>query len=406
VTWQEDLRRVSIDGRSLIGASFRGVTFFVETVERSGGRRAVVHEFPLRNSPFVEDLGRKAIGYRVDGYVLGDDYIAKRDALLDALDGAEGPGSLVLPDYGLLRAVCTNCTARYARDQGGIAMVSMEFAEAPTQTPIPAEVVDGPAQVADSSDAAIVAAKAELVDQYDASGMPAFALASAETALTSAAAALQAKLAGVISATQELAQFTGQVALITAEAAALVREPDALFDAFHAALTGLGETIEAAPGALMDALFEAYLADLGPTILPTTSTRQREADNQAALIGALRRVMAIEAARLAPLVAFASIDDAIAAREQVAAQLEEQAETAGDTAYPAIVDLRSKVLRAVPGSSEFARVVTVTRKVAIPLLVLTYQLYGSVDNEADIIARNSVQHPGFVFGELEVLSDV
>jgi hypothetical protein len=71
-------------------------------------------------------------------------------------------------------------------------------------------------------------------------------------------------------------------------------------------------------------------------------------------------VIAIEAARLAPLVDFETLDDAIAARDTVAAQLEEQAEGAGDTAYPMLVDLRARVLRAVPGGTEFARVVTVT----------------------------------------------
>jgi prophage DNA circulation protein len=63
------------------------------------------------------------------------------------------------------------------------------------------------------------------------------------------------------------------------------------------------------------------------------------------------------------------------------------------------------VLRAVPGAQAFAEILTVTRNVAIPSLLLAYQLYGSVDLESDIIARNGTRHPGFVAGDLKVLSD-
>jgi prophage DNA circulation protein len=60
VTWREDLRRVVIGGRSLIGASFRGVPFFVVTVRAQRRAPHGRHEFPFRDDPFVEDLGRKA----------------------------------------------------------------------------------------------------------------------------------------------------------------------------------------------------------------------------------------------------------------------------------------------------------------------------------------------------------
>lgn len=415
MTWREDLRRVTFGGqivggqrvgaRQLIGASFRGVTFFVDSAERGGGRRAVVHEFPLRDDPFVEDLGRRARTFRVDGYVIGDSYLAQRDALLTALEDTAGPGELVHPYHGVRRAICLNVSVRESKADGGMATFAIEFAEAPTQAPVPTEVVDSSEQVAASADAAIVATEAEFVEQYDPDGMPAFALESAETALTEATDRLTAELAPVVSATQELAELTGRLALLTAQASSLVRQPAVVLGRFREAITGLIDTAASAPATVMNALLEAYLADLGSPVVATTATRARELANQTALIGALRRVLAIEAARLAPLVPYASIEEATAARDEVAAVLEEQAAIAGDTAYPALVDLRSQVLRAVPGGSAFARVVTVTRSVPVPSLLLAYQLYSSVDNEADIIARNSIQHPGFCVGELKVLTD-
>ncbi len=406
MTWREDLRRVTLaDGRKLVGASFRGVPFFVDSGERGGGRRAVVHEFPLRDDPFVEDLGRRARTFRVDGYVLGDDYLTQRDDLQAALEDVAGPGELVHPHHGVVRAICVNVSVRESRIEGGIATFAIEFAETPTQAPVPTEVVDEAAQVDASATAAIAATNAELVEQYDADGMPSFALASAETAIVNASAALADVFAPVVSVSQELAELTGQVALLTAQASSLVRQPAAILEGFIGAFAVLAETTEAAPGAVMEALLDAYLADLGTTVVATTSTRERELANQIAITAALRRVMVIEAARLAPLVPYESIEEAMEVRTRVASLLEEQEGIAGDTAYPALVDLRSKVLRGVPGSSAFARILTVTRNASIPSLVLSYQLYGSVDRELDIVARNKIRHPGFIAGDLKVLSE-
>lgn len=143
---------------------------------------------------------------------------------------------------------------------------------------------------------------------------------------------------------------------------------------------------------------------MGPPARETTATRLRERTNQLALAGALQRTIAIEAARLAPRVPYASIEEATAARDRVAGLLDEQAAGAGDTVYSALVALRAEIQRTVPGDAAFAHIVTTTQKEPIPSVLLAYQLYGSVEREGDIIARNGIRHPGFVSGELKVIS--
>jgi prophage DNA circulation protein len=415
MSWRDEIRTHEIvtgrrsDGsqivRRLIGASFRGVPFFVDTADRSGGRRAVVHEFPLRDDPYVEDLGRKARTFRIEGYVVGSEYITQRNKLLAALEDDSAPGEFVHPYYGQVTAVCVSVASRESKADGGLATFSIEFVEAPNQSVAPTVVVDAAGQVASKADAAIEATAAELAEEFDPAGLPAFALESAETALSTAAASLGEKLGPVISDTQEAAMLTSRVALLTTRANSLVRAPADVITEFRDTIIDLAETILAAPSEVMFALIDAYAVDLGPAVEPTTTTRARELGNQTALVGALRRVIAIEAARLAPLVTYASAEEATAARDQLAAMLEEQAGEAGDTAYPGLVNLRSEVLRAVPGGAALARVVTVERKVSIPSLVLAHQLYGSVEREADIIARNRIRHPGFVLGAVKVLTD-
>lgn len=407
MSWRDSLRRVRFgDGREMIGASFRQVPFFIESGEQSGGRRAVVHEFPGRDKPYVDDsLGARARTFRVEGYVLGDDFIAQRNALVAACE-AKGPGVLLHPFYTDARTVvCLSYSVREAPLEGRIAQFSMEFAEAPLQKPAPSAVIDGPAQVGLSADAALAAAGADFEAGYDTDGAPSFSLETLESVFIVATNAIGEKLGPVMEATAEAARLTQQVEILTARAAALVRTPGEILLAFRETFAELADTIAAAPGALMQAFLDTYSVDFGQAPPLTTPTRQREFGNWNALTSALRRVMVTEAARLAPLVPFATHEEASAAAALISAKLEEQAATAGDELYAALEQLRTDLLRAVPGDQERARVLTVTRPVPIPSLLLAYQVHGHVDGEADIIARNGVRHPGVVSGTLQVLVD-
>jgi prophage DNA circulation protein len=407
-SWRDDLRRVTLsDGRRMIGASFRGVPFLVETSDRAGGRRTVTHEFPLRDDPFVEDLGRKARTFRVDGYVLGDDYVLQRDGLLAALEDTEGPGELVHPYHGIRRAICTAVSVRESRQDGRIAILEIEFAETPVQAIVPVQATDLAAQVDGSANAALSATDEEFQEGYDIAGMPSFALASASAALTTASQGLGAALAPIASVTQELSALTAQVKLVTAQAASLVRQPANVLAAFTGAIRAIEDSILDAPKEVWRALVDSYGLEFGSVIVTVTGTetRVREAANLAALLAALRRIMIIEAARLMPLITFDHQDDARDAREEVSGLLEEQEATAGDVAYPALVQLRADVSRAVPGDAVLARLITLEQRIAIPSILLAYRLYGSVELEADLIARNRVAHPGFISGDLKVLSN-
>lgn len=393
-----------IDGRRMVGASFRGAPFLVRESERSGGRRIVKHKFPLRDDGFGEDLGRADRSFRVEAYVIGDDYLTKRDALLTALEDVAGPGELVHPYHGRRVVIGETFSLRETTEDGGVAWFSIDFYETPAQAPTPTIVVDMVSQLDSTADAANAATEAEFVETFDTEGMASFAVASASDALATASEALGGALAPLVTESQELAAMNGRIQVLVAQADALVRSPAEVLPAFREVIEGLASTASAAPEAMMSALLDTYEQTIGVVIDAITATRARERDNQAAIVGALRRTLLAEAARLAPRVPFASTEDASAARDRIGELLEEQEAGADDTAYPALVELRSQVFRALPGDS-FATVVVVTKNVPIPSLVLAYQLYGSVNAETDIIARNAVRHPGFVSGDLKVRAD-
>lgn len=112
-------------------ASFRGVTFYVDTGSRAGGRRGITFEYPKRDVPSDEDMGRRASRLAISGYVLGPDYDIDAALLEDALN-AEGHGPLVLPSFGEMIVRNETYTRSESKDRGNMAAFEMTFVEAGT----------------------------------------------------------------------------------------------------------------------------------------------------------------------------------------------------------------------------------------------------------------------------------
>jgi prophage DNA circulation protein len=98
-TWTDTLNR----------ATFRGVPFAVYGGDARFGRRLAVHEYPGRDKPYVEDLGRSTRRIRMTGFLVTDSVIygggnvlAQRDALVAAAE-APGAGALTHPTLGALK---------------------------------------------------------------------------------------------------------------------------------------------------------------------------------------------------------------------------------------------------------------------------------------------------------------
>ena len=110
--------------------SFRGARFRLDSYETATGRRAEIHEYPLRNEPAGEDLGRRARRFRFTGYVVGPLWESERDALLNACED-DGPGTLVHPFHGEHTVICEECTVSESRGGGQrIATFQLTFSEA------------------------------------------------------------------------------------------------------------------------------------------------------------------------------------------------------------------------------------------------------------------------------------
>jgi prophage DNA circulation protein len=142
---------------------------------------------------------------------------------------------------------------------------------------------------------------------------------------------------------------------------------------------------------------------------PGTATpgRVQEGDNLDAIQALVRNLAVVRAAQLAAVATYDSYDAAEEVRDRIVAAIDEDLEIAGDDVYEALLQLRADVITVVPGEdSALPKLVSYTPPATVPSVILTHQLYGDLEREADVLARNDVRHPMFVPGgvALEVLS--
>jgi prophage DNA circulation protein len=119
-------------------ASYNGIPFYVNVDSKSSGQRNVVHEFPKKNTPYTELMGRRARKFTISAYVLyspelNPDYQGNRDALDAALEADEdtgAPGVLVHPLMGEDIVVVDTYNVIERVERGGMAEFEISFVEA------------------------------------------------------------------------------------------------------------------------------------------------------------------------------------------------------------------------------------------------------------------------------------
>ncbi len=409
----------------LVGlASWRGVPFRTTEADLGVGRRNVLNEYPLRDTPYVDDLGRKARTYKVEGFVVGEDYLAQRDALVAAFE-EPGPGELVHPRYGRVWvSLQGEVQIREGHREQGLARFTVTFVE-DSDNRQPAAAADTAAAVdqaaADVDDAAAdayaegmdvdgpqvladTAAQAVATDLADVQRLAQlFVLPDALGAVMDGAAEL-ASLAGALLRTpRSLANSLGGLYL---DLVAEVRGTDGASAAHSGLMNGL-QMVHV--GAAMHLVQYQAARAVAATAVPTTPARARL--NEAARAELVRRVAITSQARLLAVAitdgAVATSADAVAWRDQVLVQIDlelEQADPDATTAW-ALAKLRAAVVRDVAERAELLRQrSTFTAVAVLPAVVLAHRVYQDATRADELVERNGVRHPGFVpAGSIEVL---
>jgi len=391
---------------NLLPGSFRGVPFVVESSDGDIGRRVALHEYPLRDKPYAEDLGRKARKFSLDLFVHGADYMAGRDRLIAAFEQS-GSGKLVHPYLGELTVTVLEARGpRESTREGGMARFSLTFIES-GEAVFPSAARDSGEKVESGATTAAAAVKDEFAETFDVSGQSWIA-EHAVSLVNKLTDQLETIKNSIPNLPATVFSFAADLSALAIQAETLIRTPADLAVSIYDLVAGIA-LLPDRPRRALDAYRPLYnfLAD-EPEISGTTVSRSQQAANQTAMAALVSRAAVIEAARAASASEFVSLDQAISYRDELADQLDLQMDTADDAAYGALADLRASLVRYVAANAgNMARLISFTPAVTLPALVLAHQLYQDAGRAEEIISRNNFRHSGFVPGgvAIEVLTN-
>lgn len=412
--WAATLRR----------ASYRGASFFVEADQVQTGRRLVIHEFPHRDTPYVEDMGRKANMLTVTAYVVGDDVENSAAKLFNACQSG-GQAALNLPT-ARLQAHCEDCSRDYSKDKLGHIAFSLKFVRhgagsAPFATIGSARSVtfraSGLVTEIDNMFSRLFKTVGEAGFVIDAAIDQVRAFSADYTSALRLALIDGDALAGLLVKADDLyvgaADMTlfGQTGDTITERAYLATAESSIDTGLVEAVFGLfAETQEAldaetAVGFIADWIDWADSA----TVSGATPSSERLKANAAVITSVVR--MSAAAAYVAAIVARDYNDPRIArqARADSAEILGSMLEDfAGWEAYEAVKEiyaLRGMVAEHLTNLiATLAPVLVVSAPRRMPSLWWANRLYGDASRADEIAKRNSVKHASFMPVEFEALA--
>lgn len=398
-----------------VQGSFRGAPFVTERREGLGGRRVAINELPFRDEPVGEDMGRRAREWTVDCFVIGADYMDRRDALIAALE-AFGPGTYVDPWTGAPSQVfCEDFRYSESTDEGGMARFTIAFRESGVETPMSSSV--DTAALSRATAAGIGAALPGAFEERFSIDKAAGFVENAAARLVDAAA-IAAELSAATSGGlgQTLRSFESGLRLLPGGTASLLRSPLALGQA----IVGLVSAVSAlAPNPRARLRTVEPLAHFGADLAPvarTTPARTRQADNQDAFVHLVRCAACVELVDTVAGIRWGNQGDAVVMRDRITAILDTHALAAADAGEDLRADqydrLRTVLARDIGArSAGLARGYRYTPRATEPALVIAQRLHGfgrTMESRADaIVAMNKVRHPGFVAGgaALDIVAD-
>lgn len=385
-SWKDNLRP----------ASFRGIPFKVDMSQYTGGRRVAFHEYPNRELPYSEDLGKVGGTYKVDGHLLGDDYFEQRKKLQLACE-QEGPGELIHPYYGTLQVQCGAFSLDEDTKEGRIVKVSMQFYEAGDDG-YPKQIDNKLALLSDKSLSAIDAAKSKFDKAFSIASMPGFAVDSARAGLSTITELYKSSTKGIGSTAQGIADLAFGVRNFQAELDDLMKSPAKLSQRMLDSLDLMTDAL-GLPRGKLDALAKFYgYGSFSRPVRGETPTRQREKNNQDAINNYMKEIAIARASEQAAEIEYDSTEEADAQRNELVDVIDEVLDTTqDDDVFAAFKDLNAQLTKVLPDEdADLPNVQTVEVEQTTNSILLSYDLFQDPDTESDIIARNKIIHPGFI----------
>lgn len=425
----------------LLPASFRGVPFAVEADTLGGGRRLAVHQYPGRDTPWPEDMGRAVRAFTIRGFIVDGDVLLaggpiqlQRLLLLAALE-KKGPGTLIHPSLGVLQVVVPRFNLGQDLGAGTMSTIDIEFVESGKRS-FPSLLSSGSgllsaATLCDVAIAADFVRAATLVlarpgeiqaatntanawsSQLRSAGSDATALQRLAVQLpgnngryaSGATAGIAGTNVGPYSADTTIGDLVTDA---SAQRAAIAAATDAVAAAMASAGATVGTDILAAAvqaqvaaliGACADPadalrLLVSLLSFAGPSQLMTTL---------------FVRTLSVALARVSSTYQPSSYDDAFSVLTTVGDALDTaaiQAADAGDDgSYGALRDLRVQVVQDLQArGAALARTATFALPAPLPALAIAQRFYRDPSRADELVGEVNPVHPLFMPTSFQALA--
>lgn len=399
-------------------ASFRGVPFEVTSSNLSIGRRTQTFEYPQRDDPFTEDMGRSKRTIRITAFVVGYDYIARMKRLIAACE-KPGSGRLIHPWLGSMEVTPTDLSAPVF-ESNRVASVSLTFVES-GKLQYPNALLDVGAKCLSAAQLLVNAEFDEFVRTFDLSGAQDFVKE-----------AVGLDLQGILNSETvqsvcDAFDLADELATLSHDVIALAEGgADALFNRVldTYGLQGFASTVHAwtdVSHRFRSLTQSSELNSAKPQAVASRTTSERiekaNAAGQAMIRGLSVANMVVAASEIGTSndrldastpVQTAPYDDLIAVRNEILEAIDEESlKVSSDPIYEALCESRSAVYEAITQRAENqARLVSFKPSSVQPALVLAYDYYGDASREAEIVGRNKIRHSGFVPAvELKLLNE-
>ncbi|MGE7959078.1 DNA circularization protein [Pseudomonas sp. NPDC089530] len=396
----------------LLPASFRGVGFWVDQAKTPVGHKGQLHEYPQRDLPFYENLGRQARTHDLTAFIVGPDCLEQRDQLLKALE--EGSGELVHPWLGRLQVKVGECEMTQSRQDGGLVTFALKFyPDQPLQ--FPSATVNTRQLLLVSSDSLIGSAVRRFEEAMTLVKAARIGIADLRNSLKEVYDTIERELKPLIDTYRDLNLLVRAVKdlpkEVSAEFKGLLGDIKDLKDyarnGYRGVLANVSQQVEAvkkidtpklttgkdttaAAQAMADLVQDAVLVRIAQAVasLPVATPAVKLSSTPPLAKQAIQPVTRAEV----PVA-----DEVLALRNAINEAIWQAAEKADALHYEALNGLRQLVyghLTAVASSG--VRLVVKNPMQSLPTVVLAYRLFGDATRAAEVQQRNGVAHPGFL----------
>jgi prophage DNA circulation protein len=418
-----------LDG--LLPATWRGIPFHVALIENKLGRRQAVHEYPYRDTVWIEDLGRAPRVFRFSGFMLGPLATLQVAAMSIACE-KNGAGTLTHPAMGVFTVALMSFVSIQTKDEQGCFAVEFEFCETGE--------VQYPAATASTGDAVKLGSLNLLNAAGTTFGTVLQVVGTGAAVLSVAGSVLRSWLAiptrlasdagAIVGAVTGLGSQFGRYAggrLTTrapsgSTAVILLASGNRVLPVVIAASnsaqssisTGQAVTIAAAVsstsevmrGAVNDPADQVRLLSAMTVFSPSATfgvdvTGLAMGIMQAGIAALCRQSALASLALAASSYRPSSYDDAITLRDQVATLLDNEIKTAGnagdDPGFSAMRALRAAVVADLTKrGATLAPLADLSVARSLPALVLAHRLYQDGTRADELVARVNPAHPSFM----------